>query len=89
MKVSLLSSVASFVVALFVFVQVAGAASADPATAPLTFPYGRFGETTIYRPVAKPTGVTLFISGDGGWILGVVDMARHLVELGSVVEPQP
>ena len=85
MKVSLLSSVASFVAALFVFVQVAGAASADPATAPLTFPYGRFGETTIYRPVAKPTGVTLFISGDGGWNLGVVDMARHLVELGSVV----
>ena len=63
----------------------AAGASGDPATAPLTFPYGRFGETTIYRPAAKPTGVTIFISGDGGWNLGVVDMAQHLVELGSVV----
>jgi type IV secretory pathway VirJ component len=29
--------------------------------------------------------VTLFISGDGGWNLGVVGMAEHLVDLGSVV----
>jgi type IV secretory pathway VirJ component len=74
-----------FGAALLAFFQVTEAAEANPATAPLTFPYGRFGETTIYRPAAKPTGVTLFISGDGGWNLGVVDMARHLVDLGSVV----
>jgi len=60
------------------------AAGADPAP-PQKFSYGRFGETTIYRPVTKPTGVTLFISGDGGWNLGVVGMAQHLVEMGSVV----
>jgi type IV secretory pathway VirJ component len=72
-------------VLLLAVAHVAGPASTDPATTPLTFPYGRFGETTIYHPAAKPTGVTLLISGDGGWTLGVVDMARHLVELGSVV----
>jgi len=75
----------AFGAALLVLVQVTEAASAGSPAAPLTFSYGRFGETTIYRPGAKPTGVTLFISGDGGWNLGVVDMARHLVDLGSVV----
>jgi hypothetical protein len=63
-------------------VAIAGAGA--PST-PLAFQYGRFGVTTVYRPVIKPTGVTLFISGDGGWNLGVVGMTEHLVELGSVV----
>ena len=39
-----------------------------------------FGEVRIYHPsdLAKARGVVLFISGDGGWNLGVVDMARRL-----------
>lgn len=39
-----------------------------------------FGEVTIYRPkdLAEARGVVLFISGDGGWKLGVIDMARLL-----------
>lgn len=39
-----------------------------------------FGEVTVYRPadLAKARGVVLFVSGDGGWNLGVVDMARRL-----------
>ncbi|HUO96956.1 MAG TPA: AcvB/VirJ family lysyl-phosphatidylglycerol hydrolase [Steroidobacteraceae bacterium] len=47
--------------------------------------YGAFGEVTIYRPAAKVTSVALFVSGDGGWNLGVVDMARHLLEQGAAV----
>jgi type IV secretory pathway VirJ component len=39
-----------------------------------------FGEVMVYRPrdLASAKGVVLFISGDGGWKLGVVDMARRL-----------
>ena len=39
-----------------------------------------FGAVTVYRPrdLAKARGVVLFVSGDGGFKLGVVDMARRL-----------
>jgi type IV secretory pathway VirJ component len=39
-----------------------------------------FGNVTVYRPrdLASARGVVLFVSGDGGWKLGVVDMARRL-----------
>ncbi|MCC7461987.1 MAG: virulence factor family protein [Gammaproteobacteria bacterium] len=46
---------------------------------------GRFGKVMVYRPESKPAGVVLFISGDGGWHLGVVGMAQHLVDDGMVV----
>lgn len=44
-----------------------------------------FGDITIYIPEGKPRGVVLFLSGDGGWHLGVVSMARHLAEQHAVV----
>ena len=44
-----------------------------------------FGDITLYTPAGKPRAVVLFLSGDGGWHLGVVSMARHLVEQGAVV----
>jgi type IV secretory pathway VirJ component len=48
--------------------------------------YGQpFGDITLYTPEGKPRAVVLFLSGDGGWHLGVVKMARHLVEQGAVV----
>jgi type IV secretory pathway VirJ component len=47
--------------------------------------YGPFGEITVYRPATAPKSVVLFISGDGGWNLGVVDMARHLIDMGALV----
>ncbi|HXQ31061.1 MAG TPA: AcvB/VirJ family lysyl-phosphatidylglycerol hydrolase [Steroidobacteraceae bacterium] len=47
--------------------------------------YGPFGEVTVYRPHSHPTSVALFVSGDGGWNLGVVDMARHLTDMGALV----
>ena len=55
-------------------------------TAERALPYGApFGDIAIYTPEGKPRSVVLFLSGDGGWHLGVVSMARHLVEQGAIV----
>jgi len=48
-------------------------------------PAGRFGTVTVYIPEGKPTSVAIFVSGDGGWELGVVSMAHALTEMGAVV----
>jgi type IV secretory pathway VirJ component len=48
-------------------------------------PNGRFGTVTVYLPEGKPRSVAIFLSGDGGWHLGVVGMAHALVGLGAVV----
>ncbi|MCB1624997.1 MAG: virulence factor family protein [Pseudomonadales bacterium] len=45
----------------------------------------RFGTVALYRPNVKPDSVVLFLSGDGGWKSGVVDMAHALVDMGAVV----
>jgi hypothetical protein len=37
--------------------------------------YANFGYIAIYKPKADPDELVLFISGDGGWNLGVIDMA--------------
>ncbi len=47
--------------------------------------FGPFGTLHIYQTSAQPKHMTLFISGDGGWNLGVIDMARSLAELDSMV----
>ena len=46
--------------------------------------FGRFGTTHLYQPV-HPTQVVLFVSGDGGWNKGVVDMARSLAAMQALV----
>lgn len=43
-----------------------------------------FGQVVVYLPKAT-TQVVLFISGDGGWNLGVVAMAERLRDLGALV----
>src|ERR1043165_5360545 len=43
------------------------------------------GDVTIYSPTKPVTGVVLFISGDGGWNKGVVDMAVRLRQEGAVI----
>src|ERR1700682_905807 len=73
----------------------ATAASALAATTPATsvaepkpaevFNYGRFGSVSVYRGRGEPRNVALFVSGDGGWNLGVVSMARRLADKDSVV----
>jgi len=50
-----------------------------------TFKFGSFGDIHIYRTSEQPKNVVLFISGDGGWNLGVVDMARELATTGALV----
>lgn len=46
--------------------------------------FGPFGKVAVYRP-EKIEHVALFISGDGGWNLGVVDMARMLERQDTLV----
>lgn len=40
------------------------------------------GEVTVYAPQGEARGLALFASGDGGWNLGVWDMAHTARELG-------
>ncbi len=64
-----------------------GAARAPAARDPYStqLPSARFGTVTVYLPEGKPRSVALFLSGDGGWELGVVGMARALADMGAVV----
>lgn len=41
-----------------------------------------FGEVALYRPRTEARGLMLFASGDGGWNLGVTDMAHEAAALG-------
>lgn len=41
-----------------------------------------FGEVTVYAPLGDAKGLALFASGDGGWNLGVWDMAQTAANLG-------
>lgn len=52
-----------------------------------TLTVATFGELSIYRPAADPAppNLVLFLSGDGGWSLGVVDMARTLASHDALV----
>jgi type IV secretory pathway VirJ component len=50
-----------------------------------TFDFEELGPITVYQPTGTPRSVALFISGDGGWNRGVVDMARALAGRGALV----
>jgi type IV secretory pathway VirJ component len=44
------------------------------------------GSATLYTPPGRPSRAILFLSGDGGWNLGVVEMARRAARgSGAVV----
>jgi type IV secretory pathway VirJ component len=47
--------------------------------------FSPFGPLTVYRQSAQPSHVVLFVSGDGGWNLGVIEMARELASLDALV----
>ncbi len=47
--------------------------------------FGRFGTVHIYSEKDSSKQVVLFISGDGAWTKGVIDMAEHLVRMGALV----
>ena len=58
-------------------------AESEPATELLRVP--GFGDVSLYTPDGAPSEVVLFISGDGGWNLGVVAMAERLRGMGALV----
>jgi hypothetical protein len=45
--------------------------------------FGPFGPLTVYSRSTQPSHVVLFVSGDGGWNLGVIEMARELAALDA------
>ena len=47
--------------------------------------YGVFGKVPIYLPAHVPDAFVVFVSGDGGWNKGVVDMAKNIVAQGAMV----
>ena len=47
--------------------------------------FGRFGTIHTYYEADRPSEVALFISGDSGWNKVVIDMAKHLLNLGTLV----
>jgi len=55
------------------------------AFAETQLPAGRFGMATVYIPEGRPQSVAIFLSGDGGWHLGVINMARALQKAGALV----
>jgi type IV secretory pathway VirJ component len=50
-----------------------------------TLTFGPFGKISLYYETPQPSHVALFVSGDGGWNLGVIDMARELASLDALV----
>ena len=50
-----------------------------------TLLFSAFGKVVIYHPTHVPSSFVLFISGDGGWNKGVVDMANNIVVQGAMV----
>lgn len=50
-----------------------------------SFDLAPFGPVSLYQPKGPVRGVVLFLSGDGGWNLGVVDMARAMAAKGALV----
>lgn len=50
-----------------------------------TMKFGAFGKVTIYNSSASPGAFVLFVSGDGGWNSGVIDMAQKIASLGAMV----
>jgi type IV secretory pathway VirJ component len=63
----------------------ATAFAALPAQAEEKLSHGRFADVTLYRPSGPVKSVVLFLSGDGGWNKGVVDMAQALSNEGAMV----
>lgn len=61
------------------------ATSAAPLSGGESMKVPVFGAVTIYGGTSTPRSVVLFVSGDGGWNLGVTEMARRLHDDGALV----
>jgi type IV secretory pathway VirJ component len=47
--------------------------------------YNTFGKIPVYQSAKVPDAFVLFVSGDGGWNEGVVEMAKNLSAQGALV----
>lgn len=47
--------------------------------------YSHFGIVHVYRNSNPPEGLVLLISGDGGWILSIIQMAHSLADMNMIV----
>jgi len=70
--------------------QAARTQAGAPSTPPRTWDERRIdlpivGQSVAYVPKAATNRVVLFLSGDGGWNLGVVDMARRIAPSAAVI----
>jgi len=72
------------IVWLLLLLPILSFAADSPAPARL-LPAGSFGTVSVYIPAGTPQSVAIFLSGDGGWNLGVVNMAQALRNKGAVV----
>ena len=70
---------------LFWLPAAAGSAASRPVVPAETLSHGRFKSVQVYRPAGPVKHVVLFLSGDGGWGRGLANMARAMVEDGSLV----
>lgn len=71
-------------IVLLVSSQLAGPRYAAAQTTD-TWRVPSFGQVTIYRGISPARQVVLFLSGDGGWNQGVVDVAVRLRDAGALV----
>lgn len=47
--------------------------------------FGRFGELALFHQSERPAHVVLFVSGDGGWDKGGVELANNLATLDALL----
>jgi type IV secretory pathway VirJ component len=47
--------------------------------------HGHFEDLALYKPIGEVKEFVLFLSGDGGWDRGVVELAQALVDRGAMV----
>lgn len=71
-----------FILSIFIFTLLAAKLFAYTAD---SLRFGRFGTVFLYREKPQPAHVALFVSGDGGWNVGVIDMARELAAHDALV----
>ncbi len=50
-----------------------------------TLSHGLLQDVSVYRPPQTPRSFVIFLSGEEGWRLGVVEMARRLARRGALV----
>jgi len=58
---------------------------ASPVCGAQGLSFGRFGDLALYGKDSDIKSVALFVSGDGGWNQGVVDMAQSLAAMNALV----